>query len=43
MPTVYNDGNYLTEKGRALIAKLMASKAQIEFTRAAVGSGTLPE
>ena len=43
MPTVYEDGNYLTEKGRALIAKLMASKSEIEFTRAAVGSGTIPE
>ena len=43
MPTAYKDGNYLTEKGRALIAKLMASKTQIEFTRAAVGSGTVPD
>ena len=42
MPTVYEDGNYLTEKGRALIAKLMASKSQIEFTRAAVGAGSIP-
>lgn len=43
MPTVHADGNYLTRKGQALIAKLMASKSQIEFTRAAVGSGTIPE
>ena len=43
MPIIYEDGNYLTEKGRALIAKLMASKSEIEFTRAAVGSGTIPE
>ena len=43
MATAYKDGNYLTEKGRALIAKLMASKTQIEFTRAAVGSGTVPD
>lgn len=43
MPTVYEDGNYLTEKGRALIAKLMATKTAIKFTRAAVGSGTVPE
>lgn len=41
MPVV--DGNYLTEKGRALIAKLMATKSQIQFTRAAVGAGTIPE
>lgn len=39
----YSDGNYLTEKGRALLAKLMASQAEIEFTRASVGSGSIPE
>lgn len=39
----YTDGNYLTEKGRALLAKLMASKSEIKFTRAAVGAGTIPE
>ena len=43
MPTIHEDGNYLTEKGRALIAKLMASKSEIQFTRAAVGAGTIPE
>lgn len=43
MPVIYEDGNYLTEKGRALIAKLMASKSEIQFTRAAVGAGTIPE
>lgn len=43
MPTIHEDGNYLTEKGRALIAKLMASKSQIEFTRAAVGAGSVPD
>lgn len=40
---LYEDGNYLTDKGRALIAKLMGTGAQIKFTRAAVGSGTVPE
>ena len=43
MPTIHEDGNYLTEKGRALIAKLMASKSEIQFTRAAVGAGAIPE
>ena len=43
MPAIHEDGNYLTEKGRALIAKLMASKSEIQFTRAAVGAGTIPE
>lgn len=43
MPTIHEDGNYLTEKGRALIAKHMASKTAIQFTRAAVGAGTIPE
>ncbi len=43
MPTIYEDGNYLTEQGRALIAKCMASKTKIEFTRAAVGSGIIPD
>ena len=43
MSTAYQDGNYLTEKGRALIAKFMASKEKIVFTKATVGSGTVPE
>ena len=43
MPAIHEDGNYLTEKGRALIAKLMARKSEIQFTRAAVGAGTIPE
>lgn len=43
MPVIYEDGNYLTEQGRALIAKSLASKTKIEFTRATVGSGTIPE
>lgn len=43
MPTIHEDGNYLTEKGRALIAKLMAKKSEIQFTRAAVGAGTIPD
>lgn len=43
MPIAYEDGNYLTEQGRALIAKSLASKTKIEFTRATVGSGIIPE
>ncbi len=39
----YADGSYLTQKGTALIAKLLASKDQLTFTRAAVGTGTVPE
>lgn len=43
MPIIYDDGNYLTEKGRALIAKSLASETKIEFTRVTVGSGVIPE
>lgn len=41
--SAYKDGNYLTEKGRALMAKLMAAQSKIEFTRVTVGSGSIPE
>lgn len=34
-------GTYVTQKGYRLIAKLLASKNQLEFTRAAVGTGKL--
>ncbi len=43
MPIIYDDGNYLTEKGRVLIAKSLASETKIEFTRVTVGSGVIPE
>lgn len=39
----YPDNNYLTEKGKALMAKLLAAKQKMQFTRAALGSGTVPE
>lgn len=39
----YPDNNYLTEKGKALMAKLLASKQKMQFTRAALGAGTVPE
>lgn len=42
MPEIYSDGSYLTRKGNALIAKLLASQGQLTFTRATVGSGTIP-
>lgn len=35
-------GTIITRKGMALIAKLMATKQQLVFTRAAVGTGTTP-
>ena len=34
-------GTYVTQKGYRLITKLLASKGQLEFTRAAVGTGKL--
>jgi hypothetical protein len=43
MPVIFNDGNYLTDKGRALIAKCLASQSMVQFTRAAIGSGTIPD
>lgn len=43
MSEKYEDGNYLTEKGLALITKCLVAKTEIEFTHAAVGAGTIPE
>jgi len=40
---MHSDGSYLTHKGTALIAKLLASRGELRFTRATVGSGTVPE
>ena len=39
----YPDNNYLSTKGKALLAKLLASQTKIQFTRAALGSGTVPD
>lgn len=36
------DGSITTNKGIALIAKLLASKGALEITRVAVGDGTPP-
>lgn len=38
-----NTGTYVTAKGKSLIAKAIATGTSIEFTRAAVGSGLIPE
>ena len=35
-------GTVITTKGRALIAKMMATETAIAFTRAAVGTGSVP-
>lgn len=43
MPEIgYNDGSYLTQKGNDLIAKLMASRGGLQFTRVSVGDGSIP-
>ncbi len=39
----YKDGTYLTQKGSQLIAKLLAAKGVMRYTRVAFGSGTRPE
>ena len=36
-------GTFVTNKGFALITKLVAAQAELEFTRAAVGTGSPPE
>jgi len=43
LPETFTDGSHLTEQGLALIAKLLASKGELVFTKATVGSGTVPE
>jgi hypothetical protein len=43
MAVIFDDGNYLTDKGRALIAKCLASQTMVQFTRAALGSGAIPD
>ena len=43
MPETFTDGSHVTEKGRGLIAKLLASKGELLFTRATVGSGEIPD
>lgn len=43
MAVTYADGSYLTHKGTALVAKLLASKGSLLFTRVTVGDGTVPD
>lgn len=40
---IYEDGSYSSTPGIALIAKVMAGRCQMKYTRAAVGKGTIPE
>lgn len=43
MPEIsYNDGSYLTEKGNALIGKLLATKGTLKFTKVTAGDGSIP-
>lgn len=39
----YEDGSYSTTASKALIAKVLAGRCQMEYTRAAVGKGSIPE
>ncbi len=39
----FEDGSYQCLPGPALIAKVLAGRCQMHYTRAAVGKGTLPE
>ena len=40
---IFLEGAHLTLKGRALVAKLLACKGELKFTRATIGSGVIPE
>lgn len=43
MPEIsFNDGSYLTEKGNALIGKLLASEGTLKFTKVTAGDGSIP-
>lgn len=39
----FEDGSYSSTAGRALIAKVLAGRCQMHYTRAAVGKGSIPE
>lgn len=44
MPEIsYNDGSYLTEKGNALIGKLLATEGTLKFTKVTAGDGKHPQ
>lgn len=38
----FNDGSYLTEKGNALIGKLLASEGTLRFVKCTAGDGSIP-
>ena len=40
---IFEDGSYSCTPGIALIAKVLAGRCQMEYTRAAVGKGQIPE
>lgn len=40
---IYEDGSYQCLPGAALIAKVLAGRCQMNYTRATVGQGTIPE
>lgn len=39
----FEDGSYGSEKGIALLGKVLAGQCQMNYTKAAVGSGTIPD
>ena len=41
--SIFEDGSYSCTPGIALIAKVLAGRCQMKYTRAAVGKGTIPE
>lgn len=38
----YNDGSYLTESGRNLLARILATEKKLKYTKVTVGNGELP-
>ncbi len=40
---MFEDGSYSCSKGVALIAKVLAGRCEMNYTRAAVGKGSIPE
>lgn len=42
LSNAFTDGSYLTSQGKTLLGKLLASKGALHFSRATLGSGTVP-
>lgn len=40
---LYQDGSYASDAGRTLIAKVLAGRGKMRYTRAAVGKGHIPD